>query len=354
MDSTLPPIPPSTNPDGPKIALTADQLQKIGDAAGAIWPSIKTYWPLITAVLIGFGVVTVATTTVVNPPTTIVKHEEPAPVVVPPPVMPPIDFAPVIKSLDGVRSDIKLLDTNDEARHKDVLDAINANRPKPPVNPPVDPPQTDAILFVGPTKANIGTPVDVQAKLAAGVTSLALWASPGQTAYVKIVGDTAIIVAKDSSDIWVEACCLDAKGKLVGPVQWKVTAGNGPQPPPVVPPTPTDPYQAAIQSAWERDGKPALVSTLASVYKLAQTSTVTDKTLTTPEALRVRMHAAIQAALNEPDPVKVTVLSNVRAAIATDFNASVGLKTQDVLTDANRAAIAAEFLKTQRALEGVR
>lgn len=110
-------------------------------------------------------------------------------------------------------------------------------------------------------------------------------------------------------------------------------------------PPPTDPFQAAVQVAYEKDGKNAdAISKLTSLYKLSG-PTVNDPTLTTKKAIHDKMHAAAQLLIAD-------ALPNVRRLFGDDDNAVIG-KADGPADATARALIASQFLKHQKALEGV-
>jgi len=228
------------DPNEPVFTVTREQWDKARDAAGKLWPTLKEYWPQITIVLIGLGSLIGSGTYVATK-----SSEAPAPPVVP--VVEPkvvIDLKPITegltkldKSMVGLREDI--LSLSKKVDEKPVIVPID---PKDPKADPLSP-----IKFTGATKADVnGDPVEVRVMLGKGAKDLKVWGSPNTTSYVKVFGDTVIVRAKDSSDIFIEAACT-VNGKLIDPVYWRIVAGQGPMPPPgpepdpkPKPPVPTD------------------------------------------------------------------------------------------------------------------
>ncbi len=118
---------------------------------------------------------------------------------------------------------------------------------------------------------------------------------------------------------------VNALTKTVNGMDKRITALEQNKPP--VPIPVPDAFQTAIQAAWEKDGKPASVSRLASLYKLAivpGSGVLYTAKFAKEKELLDYMHSAAQSVLEEPDITKVTVLPNVRRALAAEFNASIG------------------------------
>lgn len=214
-----PPHPPD-NPNDPVFTVTREQWDRARDAAGKLWPTLKEYWPQITIVLIGLGSLIGSGTYVATK-----NAEPPAPPVVPEVKVEPkivIDLKPVIEGLDKLGQ---------------KMDTFGKKLDEKPIPTPIDPkdPKADPlspIKFAGATKADVnGDPVEVRVLLGKGAKDLKVWPSPNTTSYVKVFGDTVIVRAKDSSDIFIEAIC-SVNGKLINPVYWRIVAGQGPQPPP--------------------------------------------------------------------------------------------------------------------------
>lgn len=340
----------------------------------------------IGLIMAGIGIVSAIVGRNVAPP----APPKPAPVVAPGDVSDP-DMKAIKSWIDTGNSDAatrhkETLDTSAK-QHAEMMDALKQLLPKPPT--PVD----DAIIFDGPTTGQVNQAVKVKVKLGKNCSSLTFGPAPGTTANVTIIGDTAVVVPKDATDIYLQASAV-RDGKIVGPLQWRITVNEGPNPPPTLglsddekkelatlvaafpdagarrasvllakaagvdlgalptPPTPVDAFTKSVQDAWVLDGRNPKVSSLASLYK-ASPAIVNDPANTKYKDILDKMHAAAQAPvlLGEPDPTKVTVLVNVRRVLANEFNTAIGGKTGTPLDATSRALIVAEFAKAQKALE---
>ena len=118
-------------------------------------------------------------------------------------------------------------------------------------------------------------------------------------------------------------------------------------------PPPADSFVAALQDAYDKDGKPAVkLAALTAVYRQSGV-VVNDPARKKLAEIQTAMHNAASQVLGEPDPSKVTILPNVRRVLAAEFVANIGGKTGDVLTEQARKTITAEFLKAQQGLEKV-
>lgn len=124
----------------------------------------------------------------------------------------------------------------------------------------------------------------------------------------------------------------------------RITALENNKPAPI--PVPVDAFQAAIQAAYVADGKQgAVVAQLAAIYRQS------GATVNNPQAMKLSdilsaMHTAAQGLIADQLPT-------VRRVIGEELNANLG-KTDMPLTPANRAAISVQFLRIQKALEGVK
>lgn len=117
---------------------------------------------------------------------------------------------------------------------------------------------------------------------------------------------------------------------------------------PPVPPPPTDPDIQALKDAFSKETgatKVQDVATLASLYRMAASTTVRDTTITTVGGLFQDLKAA-SASLLKPDAVPL-----VRKVIGDRLNKVVGT---DVNAALNRDAVAAEFNKIASYLEGLK
>ncbi len=129
----------------------------------------------------------------------------------------------------------------------------------------------------------------------------------------------------------------------------KALEGAKPPPVPVPVPVPVDAFQAAVQSAWEKDGKSvADIGALAAIYRNSA-PVVNNPNYTKVAEVLAAMHAAASSPTIIADR-----LPNVRRVLADEFNKNIGGTTATVLDAPTRAIIQAEFLKAQRALEGVK
>jgi hypothetical protein len=110
-------------------------------------------------------------------------------------------------------------------------------------------------------------------------------------------------------------------------------------------PPPVEPFQAAVQAAYVADGKPAAAAaSLAAVYRQSG-PTVNNATFTKTSDILGAMHTAAQTLIADQLPT-------VRRVIGDELNTQLG-KADVPLTAVNRAAISAQFLRAQKALESV-
>ncbi len=127
----------------------------------------------------------------------------------------------------------------------------------------------------------------------------------------------------------------------------RLKALEGAKPPPV--PVPVDAFQASVQAAWEKDGKSvADIGALAAIYRNSA-PVVNNPNYTKVAEVLAAMHAAASSPTIIADR-----LPNVRRVLADEFNKNIGGTTATVLDAPTRAIIQAEFLKAQKALEGVK
>lgn len=119
------------------------------------------------------------------------------------------------------------------------------------------------------------------------------------------------------------------------------------------PPVPTDPFAISLQSAYAADGRPAdKLSKLAALYDLAG-SIASDPANKTASAIFTTMRKAASIQLGEPSVDKVTVLPNVRQAIAAELNKTLPLgvpASTSELTPETRALIVTQFSRVAKAL----
>jgi hypothetical protein len=221
-NNPTPPTPIIVDPNKPVFVVTQEQWDRAKDAAGKFWPTLKEYWPQITIVLVGLGSLIGSGTYVAT------KSTEPA-------VVPEVKVEPkVVIDLKPVTEGLTKLDKSMVGLREDILSlSKKVDEKKDPKADPLSP-----IKFTGATKADVnGDPVEVKVMLGKGAKDLKVWGSPNTTSYVKVFGDTVIVRAKDSSDIFIEAACT-VDGKLIDPVYWRIVAGQGPMPPPGPEPEP--------------------------------------------------------------------------------------------------------------------
>lgn len=111
-------------------------------------------------------------------------------------------------------------------------------------------------------------------------------------------------------------------------------------------PPPIDPFIASLQAAYEKDGKPAIALTsLTAVYRQSL-ATVNNTAMMKASDILTAMHTAAQSLIGDQLPT-------VRRVLGDDANINIG-RTDKVLDATMRATIAAQFLRSQRALEGVK
>lgn len=130
-----------------------------------------------------------------------------------------------------------------------------------------------------------------------------------------------------------------------------------PTPPEPVPPTPpappTDPLTQAVGAAFVRDGSPAAqVKALASVYRLASTTTVNDPKVTTLDQLVAIMHKAADAML-PPPATGPRPLQNVRDELKADLGKATGTKPGTPMDAALRKTCGDQFARYATILEGL-
>lgn len=227
------------------------------------------------------------------------------------------------------------------------LDAISKKldtQPIPPIGPNPPAPDSGIALTVTQSATN---PSVYNVKAATKLKEI-VWVPPGEGDWHSDGFSALFVLPANGSGVYI----VEALGVVNGKPVWarEKIVQQAPQPPP----TPVDAFQKAIQDAYVADGKPAnAVANLADLYKKSGTI-VNNASLTKFKDILDTMHSAAQIALGEPDQTKVTILPNVRRLIANEFNSVIAGKTGTALTDNDRKTIAAEFLKAQHALEGVK
>jgi hypothetical protein len=171
--------------------------------------------------------------------------------------------------------------------------------------------------------------------------------------------DPGPIDPPDGSPISKLSAKVDALTKVVTALNTTVAAQDKrltalEQIKPNPPPGPTDPFTATLQAAYIADGRPAdKLAKLISIYKLSD-PTVNNPLNTTYAMVLAVMHSGAQAYLGEPDPANVTILPNVRRAIAAELKVDIGKGNLAVLDAPGRANISAQFQMVRKALEGVK
>jgi len=228
--------------------------------------------------------------------------------------------------------------------------------PGPAPTPGPTPSKQNPIVISVPSVVPVGAMSKVSAKSLGAFQWLYPPSSMTPTFDMHDAGSVLLVTPKNDGEVIIGAACV-VDGK-VWQTWAKVVAGNGPMPPPVPVPVPVpiiDPFQQAIQTAYERDGKSAKIVLLAAIYR--QSATIVDsQDVKTPADIFTSMRKSIGTVLGEPDLTKTTVLPNVRKAIAAELDKSLPLGDSSVqpITDATRSLISAQFLRVKSALEGVK
>lgn len=145
---------------------------------------------------------------------------------------------------------------------------------------------------------------------------------------------------------WIEGDRVRSKR-----IRQDVVIGRSPQPPPgpgpVDPVNPTDAFSLAIQAAYEREtatDKATSVSKLASIYRVAATTTVLDPNITTNGQLFDTMQTASRTML------PATAIPLVRRVVGDRLNPLAGA----VSTPIDRTKLAAEFKTIADALSAAK
>jgi hypothetical protein len=125
-------------------------------------------------------------------------------------------------------------------------------------------------------------------------------------------------------------------------------APPGPTPPGPTPPTPGDPLAATLAAAYRADGSPAAsAKTLASLYRVAATSTVNDPALATAGDLLNTMSKAAAALVPLP------ALKSTREAIAAELKTKLPAAPSAPLDAPTRKLCADQFARVATLLESI-
>lgn len=334
-------VPPTIDedPDAPVFVITRSRWNWAKDQAGKFWPTLKEYWPQITAVLIATGLVSAGVSHVATKATDV----PPAPT---PVVVPATDMKPVVDAVNALAAEIK----KGNADLKTDIASIGKKIDEKPFEPSVDPlvPNASGIL-----PAEVTAKVGRQTVITAKATGDVYWVIPPNTPCDVDTNGFKVTIVPHTDGVFSIGVFTQNKSKWS--LTWTmVKAGTAPQPPPPIPvPVPTDPFVKTLQDAYVLDGKPAAaLAKLTATYN--QAPAIIDNPANKYPIDIVKVNSAAITAQIEPGAPK-TVLVNVRTAIDVELRKflPLGAASEAELTPGVRELFKNNYARVANALKGV-